>query len=63
VAAQAARLARVVELAEPTSGRGLTAQQAQARAQALRRLDMAVRRAQVAAHAALTPSGPGDAGR
>jgi hypothetical protein len=63
VAAQAARLARVVELAEPASGRGLTAQQAQARAQALRRLDMAVRRAQVAAHAALTPSGPGDAGR
>ncbi|WP_049577122.1 hypothetical protein [Nocardiopsis sp. SBT366] len=53
VAAQAVRLAKIVELAEPGSGRGLNAHQADTRAQALRELDAAVRRALVAAHAAL----------
>lgn len=62
VAVQAARLAKVVELAEPSSGRGLTAHQATDRAEALRRLDAAVRRAMVAAHAAISPL-PGQAPR
>ncbi|MBE1455789.1 hypothetical protein H4W79_000003 [Nocardiopsis terrae] len=53
VAAQAERLARMVELAEPGSGRGLTAHQARLRQEALRTLDAAVRRARVAAHAAI----------
>ncbi|OLT25870.1 hypothetical protein BJF83_22350 [Nocardiopsis sp. CNR-923] len=55
LAAQAERLARIVESAEPLSGRGLDARQAQNRREALRRLDMAVRRARVAAHAAIAP--------
>ncbi|WP_159945068.1 MULTISPECIES: hypothetical protein [unclassified Nocardiopsis] len=54
VVAQAERLAKVVELAEPVSGRGMTAQQAAARSEALRRLDAAVRRALVAAHASIS---------
>ncbi|MFE1170641.1 hypothetical protein [Nocardiopsis sp. NPDC058789] len=53
VAAQAVRLSKIVELAEPGSGRGLNAHQADARARALRDLDAAARRALVAAHAAL----------
>lgn len=59
VAAQAQRLAKVVELAEPASGRGVSASQARNRAEGLRRLDAAVRRALVAAHAAITLPGPG----
>lgn len=54
VAAQAERLAKVVELADPSSGRGMSAHQARARAESLRRLDAAVRRALVAAHGAIT---------
>ncbi|MBR8744466.1 hypothetical protein [Nocardiopsis sp. MG754419] len=53
VAAQAERLAKVVELAEPGSGRGLNAYQVELRAQALRDLDGVVRRALIAAHAAI----------
>ena len=53
VATQADRLAKVVELAQPGSGRGMSAHQARLRAEALRDLDAAVRRAQVAAHAAI----------
>ncbi|MFF8767156.1 hypothetical protein ACF07Q_21765 [Nocardiopsis dassonvillei] len=63
VAEQAARLAGVVELAEPSSGRGLTAHQATARSEGLRRLDAAVRRALVAAHGAIDPSGRSVPGR
>lgn len=53
VADQAVRLARIVETADPRSGRGMSAHQAGTRGEALRRLDSAVRRALVAAHAAL----------
>ncbi len=53
VAAQADRLAKIVKLAEPGAGRGLSAHQARLRTEALRELDAAVRRAQVSAHAAL----------
>ncbi|WP_047870396.1 hypothetical protein [Nocardiopsis sp. RV163] len=63
VAEKAARLAKVVELAEPSSGRGLTAHQATARSEGLRRLDAAVRRALVAAHGAIDPSDRGVRGR
>ncbi|QUX29046.1 hypothetical protein KGD83_28345 [Nocardiopsis akebiae] len=63
VAEQAARLAEVVELAEPSSGRGLTARQATARSECLRGLDAAVRRALVAAHGAIDPSDRGVPGR
>ncbi|NYH52551.1 MULTISPECIES: hypothetical protein [Nocardiopsis] len=59
VVAQAERLAKVVELAEPSSGRGMTAQQVSARSEALRRLDSAVRRALVAAHASIALPGLG----
>ncbi|PDP85714.1 hypothetical protein CQJ94_18285 [Glycomyces fuscus] len=63
VAEQAARLARVVELAEPSSGRGLTAHQATSRSEGLRRLDAAVRRALVAAHGAIALPDRGVPGR
>ncbi|WP_150240135.1 hypothetical protein [Nocardiopsis quinghaiensis] len=63
VAAQAERLAKVVELAEPSSGRGMTAQQVSDRGEALRRLDSAVRRALVAAHAAIALPSPGSGRR
>lgn len=53
VAAQAERLAKVVALAEPGSGRGMHAHQIDLRAQALRELDGVVRRALIAAHAAI----------
>ncbi|SHK89723.1 hypothetical protein SAMN05421803_1414 [Nocardiopsis flavescens] len=53
VAEQAARLAAVVDLADDRAGRGLSAHQADARSRSLRRLDAAVRRALVAAHASL----------
>ena len=50
VAALAGRLAIVVELARQVEGEGLTAGQLRRRADALRLLDHAVRRARVAAH-------------
>ncbi|MDE3725163.1 hypothetical protein PWG71_27600 [Nocardiopsis sp. N85] len=53
VAEQAARLATIVDLADPHGGRGINSHQVDARGRALRRLDAAVRRALVAAHAAL----------
>lgn len=53
VAYQAERLAKVVRLAEPGAGRGMNAHQIELRAQALRELDSVVRRALVAAHAAI----------
>ena len=53
VATQAARLGTVVTLADPLGGRGLSAHQMAARTEALRDLDAAVRRAYVAAHAAI----------
>ncbi|MFV2199049.1 hypothetical protein [Nocardiopsis sp. LOL_012] len=53
LAAQAERLARVIALAEPASDRGMTSGQAEERRRALHTLDMAVRRAHVAAHAAI----------
>lgn len=60
VATQAERLAKVIRLADPTSARGLSAHQMNTRVDALRHLDAAVRRATVAAHAAvLQPPGPG----
>lgn len=60
VATQAERLAKVVRLADPTGARGLSAHQIDTRVDALRRLDAAVRRATVAAHAAvLQPGRPG----
>jgi hypothetical protein len=49
VAALAGRLALVVELARQVDGQGLTADQIRRRAEALRLLDRAVRRARVAA--------------
>jgi hypothetical protein len=63
VAAQAERLAKVVRLAEPASGRGMNARQAAARSDALRKLDAAVRRARVAAHAAIALPGHAPNGR
>ncbi|MBE3001714.1 hypothetical protein IDM40_23890 [Nocardiopsis sp. HNM0947] len=60
VATQAERLAKVVQLADPTGARGLSVHQIDTRVEALRRLDAAVRRAMVAAHAAvLQPGRPG----
>ena len=53
VAVQAERLAKVVRLAEPGSGRGMDAHQIELRARALHELDAALRRALVAAHAAI----------
>ena len=53
VAAQAERLTKMVSLAEPGSGRGMNAHQIELRAQALRELDGVVRRALIAAHAAI----------
>ncbi|MET9798323.1 hypothetical protein [Nocardiopsis alba] len=53
VAAQAERLARVLRLAEPGRGRGMNAHQMGLRDAALRELDASVRRALVAAHAAI----------
>lgn len=50
VAALAGRLAVVVELARQVDGQDLTADQRRCRAEALRLLDHAVRRARVAAH-------------
>jgi hypothetical protein len=50
VAAQAERLTRVVDLAHGLAGHNLTAEQMRRRAEALRLLDRAVRRAQVAAY-------------
>ena len=44
---------RPVALAEPGSGRGMNAHQIDLRAQALRELDDVVRRALIAAHAAI----------
>lgn len=55
VAAQADRLAAVLRLAGPDEDRGLSAHQVQTRRSALRALDRAVRRARVAAHAAVSP--------
>ncbi|MDA8369659.1 MAG: hypothetical protein M0026_07290 [Nocardiopsaceae bacterium] len=52
LAAQADRLAVVVRLAESGTGRGLTSRQAEARHEALRTLDSAIRRARVAAYGA-----------
>lgn len=54
VATQAARLGTVVSLADPQGGRGLSAHQMSVRTEALRNLDAVVRRAYVAAHAAIT---------
>ncbi|MCD0450599.1 hypothetical protein LO762_15570 [Actinocorallia sp. API 0066] len=53
VDAQAVRLGLIVGLAGRTAGGNLTAAQAAARAEALRLLDRAVRRAHVAAHGAV----------
>ena len=53
VAAQAARLAEVVHLADVHAGRGMNAYQADLRSRSLRRLDAAVRRALVAAHSSI----------
>jgi len=53
VATQAERLAKVVRLADPSGARGLNSHQMNTRLDALRRLDAAVRRAMIAAHAAV----------
>ncbi|MDX6742546.1 hypothetical protein [Actinocorallia sp. A-T 12471] len=53
VDAQACRLAMILKLADRTAGHTLTSRQALARAEALAVLDRAVRRAHVAAHAAV----------
>jgi len=55
VATQAVRLGTVVALADPLGSRGLSAHQMAVRTEALRDLDAAVRRAYVAAHAAIIP--------